>query len=104
MANEVLEKMASKAMWFTLSVVATLALAPRMARAESGSVIVTGGGEVKYTDPTKFAKVFIENGTASWSLDGADLAPDDIYQNCQPYGLSISAEVGEAGREEGASQ
>lgn len=55
-------------------------------------------------DPTKFAKVFIENGTASWSLDGADLAPDDIYQNCQPYGLSISAEVGEAGREEGASQ
>lgn len=43
-------------------------------------------------DPEKFAKVFIENGTASWSFDGADLAPDDIYQNCKPYGLSISAQ------------
>ena len=54
-------------------------------------------------DPEKFAKVFIENGTASWSFDGADLAPDDIYQNCKPYGLLISAEVDEAGRKEGAA-
>ena len=68
MANEVLEKMASKAMWFTLAVVAALALAPQTARAESGSVIVTGGGEVKYTDAAKVEKITNPDGTEEFLL------------------------------------
>ena len=55
-------------------------------------------------DRSRFASVLVENETASWPVEGADLAPDDLYMNFQTYGQSVSVGIDVTCRKEGARQ